>query len=118
CYHACMGAGYTTQQTLLLSVTPAGKGATGGVNSATVQAGGVFASIIGGVIIGALGYRRLGPLLGWSGLLAAFLVWRAVAVNAGREVEIEGEGLIATIALQPESEPDGATEATAPIVGK
>ncbi|MCA1722872.1 MAG: hypothetical protein LC748_01185, partial [Thermomicrobia bacterium] len=69
-------------------------------------------------IIGALGYRWLGPLLGWSGLLAAFLVWRAVAVNAGREVEIEGEGLIATIALQPESEPDGATEATAPIVGK
>lgn len=88
CYHACMGAGYTTQQTLLLAVTPAGKGATGGVNSATVQAGGVFASIIGGVIIGTVGYRWLGPILGWSGLLAAFLVWRAVSVDAGNAVEI------------------------------
>jgi predicted MFS family arabinose efflux permease len=114
CYHACMGAGYTTQQTLLLAVTPAGKGATGGVNSATVQAGGVFASIIGGVIIGTLGYRWLGPLLGWSGLLAAFLVWRAVGVNAARDVEIEGEGLIVTVAAQPET----PTGVTTPIAGK
>jgi DHA1 family bicyclomycin/chloramphenicol resistance-like MFS transporter len=94
-YHAAMGASYTTQQTLLLSVTPAGKGATGGLNSATVQAGGVFASIVGGVIIGTLGYRWLGPLLGWSGLLAAYLVWRAVSVDAGSAMEIATESPVA-----------------------
>lgn len=59
-------------------MTPAGKGVTGGVNSAPVQAGEVFASIIGGVIIGTVGYR-------W---LAAFLVWRVVSVDAGNAMEI------------------------------
>jgi MFS transporter, DHA1 family, multidrug resistance protein len=108
CYHACMGAGYTTQQTLLLSETPAGKGATGGVNSATVQAGGVFASIMGGIIIGSLGYRWLGPILGPGGLLAAYLVWRAVSVNAAREVEIESGG-----AITVETRPDRPAEAAA-----
>ncbi len=95
CYHACMGAGYTTQQTLLLAVTPAGRGATTGVNTATVQAGGVFASVIGGVIIGGLGFRWLGPILGGSGLLAAYLVWRSVPVSAGSEIAVEMEGLVA-----------------------
>lgn len=94
-YHACMGASYTTQQTLLLAVTPAGKGATGGLNSATVQAGGVLAAIVGGLIIGTLGYRWLGPLLGWSGLLAAYLVWRAVAVDAGTAMEVAMESPVA-----------------------
>ena len=97
CYHACMGAGYTTQQTLLLAETPAGKGATGGVNSATVQAGGTAAAIIGGVIIGSLGYRWLGPILGPSGLLAALLVWQAVSVNAGRETEMSVSGATAVM---------------------
>ncbi len=99
CYHACMGAGYTTQQTLLLTVTPAGKGATGGVNSATVQIGGVFAAIVGGVIIGGLGYRWLGPILGWGGLLAAYIVWRAVPAEDGRETELQA-GDIPTVEMR------------------
>lgn len=113
CYHACMGAGYATAQTLLLSVTPAGRGATTGLNTATVQAGGVVASIVGGLIIGGLGFRWLGPILGWSGLVASFWVWRAVAVNAGRDSMIETEG-IATL----ESRPERVSDAAAPVVGK
>lgn len=113
CYHACMGAGYTTQQTLLLLVTPAGKGATGGVNSATVQAGGVFAAIAGGVIIGSLGYRWLGPILGPSGLLAAYLVLRAVPVDAGQEIEVESGGIITV-----EARPDHPADAAARVTGK
>jgi DHA1 family bicyclomycin/chloramphenicol resistance-like MFS transporter len=113
CYHICMGASYTTQQTLLLAVTPAGKGATGGVNSATVQAGGVFASIIGGVIIGTLGYRWLGPILGWSGLLAAYLVWRAVSVTAGTDNDVDAEADIAVA-----SSPDHQHETAATTTGR
>jgi len=64
------------------------------------------------VIIGTLGYRWLGPLLGWSGLLAAFLVWRAVAVNAAREAEIEDAGLIVGIEVQPDASSEAATPAT------
>lgn len=112
-YHACMGAGYATQQTLLLGVTPAGRGATMGMNTATVQAGGVFASIIGGLIIGGLGFRWLGPILGWSGLLSAYLVWRAVSVDAGRELDVESDRVITAA-----PHPDRPTEATAGITGK
>ena len=111
CYHACMGAGYTTQQTLLLTVTPAGKGATGGVNSATVQAGGVFAAIVGGVIIASLGYRWLGPLLGGSGLLAAYFVWSAVSVEGGREAEVQA-GSFPTVEMRRTDQPTGSATTT------
>lgn len=100
-YHACMGAGFTTQQTLLLAVTKSGRGTTTGMNTATVQAGGVVASIAGGVIIGVLSYRWLGLILGWSALLAAWLVWRSVAVNAGSATEIEQETPVAAVVSRP-----------------
>lgn len=78
-YSACMGAGYATQQTLLLAVTPADRrGATTGLNASAIQMGGVVASILGGVIVATLGYRWLGPLLGGFSLLAALWVRRDV----------------------------------------
>ncbi len=82
-YSACMGAGYATQQTLLLAVTPAHRrGATTGLNASAVQVGGVFASVLGGIIIGTLGYRWLGPLLGWCSLAAALWIRRDVPEDA------------------------------------
>ena len=49
---------------------------------------------------------------GWSGLLAAYLVWRAVSVNAAREVEMTS-GVI-TI----EARPDRPTEIASSVPGK
>jgi len=78
-----------------------------------VQAGGVFAAITGGLIIGSLGYRWLGPILGPGGLLAAYLVVRAVPVDAGQEVEVES-GSVITV----EARPDRLTDAAASVSGK
>ena len=91
-YHACMGARYTTQQTLLLAVTPAGKGATGGLNRATVQAGGVFASDRrrDDHRQPRLPLARTDPGAKRSAR-RAYLVWRAVSVDAGNAMEIEME---------------------------